>query len=940
MRCAAIDTLEMRKQIVLPLPIQRLKELAYNMWFSWNEDALRLFESINPVKWAEAHHNPVRLLLETADERLTALSTDADFMARYEAVLARWDEYMREHGNSWYVSEYPQLSDRRIAYFSAEFGFHECLPIYSGGLGILAGDHVKSASDLGLPLAGIGLLYKKGYFRQTIDAEGLQHAEPLAHDFERLPLQRVWQNDRELAVAVPFPGRAVELKVWRVPVGRSEVFLLDADVEGNSPDDRELTAQLYGGDKSTRIAQEILLGVGGVMSLRALGYRPELVHINEGHAAFSVIERVRELMTSGMSAETAMEAVRASTVFTTHTPVAAGHDAFQPDEVRSYLDALFAGTGLDPAPLLQLGMVAGQGLFNMTWLAMQMSAVRNGVSRLHGEVSRGMFRGVHGAIETKEVPIRHVTNGVHMDTWLAPEMKAAFDRFLPGTWRSHRDNPEQWRSVGLIPDETIWSVHMELKERLIRYVRRVLAEQSRRNGASPEHIADVRQYLQPKALTVVFARRFASYKRANLLFSDLSRLNRIVNHPERPVQFIFAGKAHPADLPAQELIRQVYKMSQHDVFRGKIVLLENYDIEMARLLVQGADVWLNNPRRPLEASGTSGQKAAMNGCLHFSVLDGWWEEGFSGDNGFAIAGNPDADWQTQEAENTESLYRILEEQIVPVYYNQGDFPHQWIGKMKRSIETLAPLFNSDRMVREYAQQAYVPALERSGRFNANRYETADRVARYKRFIADHWHHVKFVGVNDRGTGAARVPESGNNAGVRTSSGAMAGGVTAGAQAGGAKVGMAERAQTGDAVSGAAMGAATATGASPSAAGRPGAAAAQTGSSPAGTGGMKEVTATVYFGPVWHRDAVVEAVYYKEEDGRWDSVIVPMAALEQADAESASQSGQGASDGRTVTYRAELPADLLHGPHFSVRVRPVSPDFAHDFELPLITRSDS
>lgn len=835
----------------LPLSIARLADLAHNLWFSWNDDACKLFRQMDPVKWEQTGHNPVQLLQEIEQSQLERLSQDSGFLEAYGSVTAQLDAYM--NGSTWFEEHYADKGYTRIAYFSAEFGFHESLPIYSGGLGILAGDHIKSSSDLGVPLVGIGLLYKKGYFTQKIDATGAQQAELFQYDFSKLPIRPAMKDGQELSISIEMPGRTVDLKVWCVQVGRIQVFLLDADHESNQQPDRELTAQLYGGNQDMRISQEILLGIGGVKALRALDIYPSVYHINEGHAAFLTFERLRELLQLGLPFHAAVETVRAATVFTTHTPVPAGHDAFPMGMLEYHLSPLFNQLAPFRNDLTALGHDPRTGLFNMTHLALNTSALRNGVSHLHGKVSREMFREFHGHIEPGEVPIDAITNGVHLDTWTAPEWKELLDRYLPGSWKLEQSNPHQWQAVDLISDESIWNVRQQLKTKMIRFARQNVQEQRRRNGESEERIEEVRQYLNPKALTIGFARRFATYKRANLIFNDLYRLKKLVNHPGRPVQFIFAGKAHPADLPGQELIREIYRVSQMKEFLGKIVLLENYDMNMARYLVQGVDVWLNNPRRPMEASGTSGQKAAMNGVLNFSVLDGWWEEGYNGTNGWAIGSAGEADWAAQERENTEAIYRILEQEIIPLYYNQGELPRQWISRMKRSMLSLSPVYNTHRMVRNYAELTYLPTSERAKRFAENGYELATTVADYKRFIRENWHHVNIVAVDDRS-------------------------------------------------------------------------ALKTGAPPAGSGqspSFKEITVDIRFGPIWPPDTTVEIIYYEENGGAWDQVVVPMLPLEEL-------------SGQTHRYKASIPAHLLHGPHFSVRVRPISSNFIHPFELPLVT----
>jgi len=834
----------------LPQPVQRLTELAYNLWFSWNADALKLFAQMDAAKWEQSGHNPVRLLLELDDSQLEALSNDGAFVSAYRQVMEQFDDYM--NSNAWFQEKHADRGYVKVAYFSAEFGFHESLPIYSGGLGILAGDHCKSASDLGIPLVGMGLLYKKGYFTQKIDISGSQQTDLPPYDFAKLPIKQVFNNDQPLLISIDMPGRSISLQIWCAQVGRNVIYLLDADHDANPQPDRDLTAQLYGGNQDTRIAQEIILGIGGVKALRAVGYFPNVYHINEGHAAFLALERLKDLLHLGLPFYAAVETVRSATVFTTHTPVPAGHDTFNIAMVEHYLGPFFQQLSRHKQDILSLGLDHRTGQFNMTHLALNTAGLRNGVSKLHGQVSREMFREFHGNIDAGEVPIDSITNGVHLQSWMAPQWQELLDRFLSGTWRQEQANRHQWQVVDVIPDESIWKVHTELKENMIRYVRRSIGEQRQRNRESQERIDEVQSYLNPKALTIGFARRFATYKRANLIFNDLYRLRKLINDTDRPVQFIFAGKAHPADYPGQDLIREIYRVSQRKEFLGKIVILENYDIHMARYLVQGVDIWLNNPRRPMEASGTSGQKAAMNGVLNFSVLDGWWEEGYNGTNGWAIGSTGNAEWAAQEKENTEAIYRTLEQEIVPLYYNQGALPHQWIGRMKRSIESLSPAYNTHRMVQDYTELTYLPTAQRARHFVSNGYEIAKQVADYKRFIRSNWYHVKITCIDDR---SAKISS-----------------------------------------------------ATPIDLEQP---------------TMKDITADVVFGPIWYLDAAVEVVYYEEVGGAWVQRVIPMEPV-------------GESSGQTQRYRASIPSHLVHGPHFSVRVRPTSSNFVHAFELPLVT----
>ncbi|MEB3102235.1 alpha-glucan family phosphorylase [Ferviditalea candida] len=746
---------------------------------------------------------------------------------------------MSNHGLNWFESRYPEFAGYPVAYFSAEFGIHESLPIYSGGLGILAGDHCKSAGDLGIPLVGIGLLYRCGYFRQKIDAQGNQQAELQAADFSSLPIRPVLQDGSHLRVSVDFPGRPVHLKVWAAQANRTQIYLLDADDPANTPEDRQITNQLYGGGRETRLQQEILLGVGGVKTLNALGIKPGLFHLNEGHAAFAALERLRKLLHDGLPFNAAMEAIRAGTLFTTHTPVPAGHDVFDKHLFLQYFQGRHEEWDANIERLIDLGWDSEKNGFNMTYLALNTATKRNAVSKLHGRVSREMFRSFHGGIDAEDVPVESITNGVHLNTWMAAPLRQLLERHLPADWRDRMSESEQWNGVERIPDEEWWAIHQQLKADMIRFVRSRIADPRDTNGQTTDVPRQVRCDLRTDVLTIGFARRFAAYKRATLLFSDLDRLDRIVNHPERPVRFLYAGKAHPADISGQDLIREVHRVSQMDRFFGKILLLEDYDMEMARCLVQGVDVWMNTPQELMEASGTSGQKAAMNGVLNFSVLDGWWAEGFDGTNGFAIA-------------DTASLYDSLEQSIAPLYYLPGK--REWVSRTKQSVRTLAPVYNTDRMVREYAQKFYVPIMERSLYFQSKQFETARRVADFKAFIQRSWKLVRFLSVDER-----PVPEG-------------------------------------------------------------------TSAKESKQKELKQIEAVVDFGPVWYKDAVAEIIYYEENGGRWDRIIVPMRS-----------EGSGELPNR-FRYRAEIPRSLQHGPHFRIRLRPDSPDFAHPFELPLATWS--
>lgn len=694
----------------LPPRIRALADLVYNLWWSWNPDATDLLRKLDEKLWDEVEHNPIKVLRRLAPERVQALAADPDFLAHYDRVLASFSAYMRAEG-TWFEATYPYASDRSIAYFSAEFGIHESLPIYSGGLGILSGDHVKEASDMGVPLTGIGFLYPQGYFRQEIDAEGHQIARYDKLDFSQVPAVAARDTQGgEIIVHVELPGRTVFAKVWLIQVGRVSLYLMDTDVEQNAEPDRVLAARLYGGDHELRIMQEIMLGIGGVRVLRALGLQPSAFHMNEGHSAFLVLELARELVAGGMAFESARAAVAAHSIFTTHTPVPAGNDAFSFELMDKYFSNYYPQLGIDRDAFVSLAR--DNNLFSMTVLGLRFSDQRNGVSRLHGEVARKMWAHVFGT-SAEDTPIGYITNGVHTATWLSADRHRMFDDVLAAGWYARLDDPTVWEPLKSASDERLWEIQTARKRALIEFARAVWARQLERQGASGPALGEAAQALRPDALTIGFARRFATYKRATLFLTDRERIKRILNNPARPVQMVFAGKAHPADLGGHAFIHAVYEATQDPDLTGKVVLLENYGIDDARVLVQGVDVWLNNPRRPLEASGTSGEKAALNGVLNFSILDGWWVEGFNGENGWAI-GDPAKQYESdaaQDADDARSFYETLENQIVPLYYDRAadGVPHAWLSHAKASIMTLAPAFSTRRMLKEYCVY-YVQAI--------------------------------------------------------------------------------------------------------------------------------------------------------------------------------------------------------------------------------------
>jgi len=734
----------------MPARISRLYELAYNLWWSWHPEARALYGSLDSDLWERVGHNPVRFLSEVEPQKLEIAAENTEYLQRYDNVIKDYDHYMHPRPDeTWFSRTYPELVDKTIAYFSAEFGIHEALPIYSGGLGILSGDHCKEASDLGLPFVGVGFLYPQGYFRQRITREGVQEALYDKLHFSEVPaVPAVGPDGNEVVISVDLPGRRIYAKVWKLLVGRVPLYLMDTDVAPNTPSDRELSARLYGGDREMRISQEIVLGIGGVRALRALGINPSAWHLNEGHAAFLSLERCRELVTTGISFNEAREVVAANSLFTTHTPVPAGNDSFNYDLIDKYFGAYWGQLGLNRDQFMEVAREDhGWGpSYGMTILALKLTGHHNGVSKLHGEVSRKMWQFLWPGIDVDEVPIGYITNGVHTFSWIAPEMNALFGRYLDDDWGKYVDEQDFWDArIPNLPDEQLWSVHRRQKELLIGYARRSLKQQHLRLGEGSLQINEFDQFLNPDALIIGFARRFATYKRAALLFRDLERLRRLLNNPERPVQIIFAGKAHPADEPGKALIEQIYRASRSEEFKGKIILLENYDIDMARYLVAGTDVWLNNPIRPYEASGTSGQKAALNGQPNCSILDGWWAEGYNGKNGWAIGEEREYHDQNAQAEaDSISLYRILEEEILPSFFERGEdkVPHRWLSHMKEAIRTCTPQFSMRRMVKEYASRYYVPEIQQSQRIGENNYEHARTLAIWKERIRNNWHHLE------------------------------------------------------------------------------------------------------------------------------------------------------------------------------------------------------
>ncbi len=748
----------------LPPRLRALGRIAYNLWWCWNPEAIALFARIDPELWDKVDHSPVRLGGLVTQTRLNELTEDDGFLAHLDRVEAQLNDYLHRPG--WFA-QHLQKPDIKVAYFSAEFGIHESVPIYSGGLGLLAGDHLKSASDLGLPLVGVGLMYRQGYFRQYMNNEGWQQETYPENDFYNLPLiAEKDQAGKPLMVSVPFPNREVYAKVWRIQVGRIPLYLLDCNVPQNKVEDREITAQLYGGDLENRIKQELVLGVGGYRAVRAVGFRPTVCHMNEGHSAFLALERVRYAMDLyGMSFAEAKELITAGSVFTTHTPVPAGNDRFPPNYIETYLQYYMQKLGLTKNELMALGReitTDTNEYFCMTVLALKLSNVSNGVSKLHGSVSRKMWKRIWPDVPESELPITHITNGVHTAFWLAPELALLFKRYLGFNPTERPTDHAVWNRIDKVPDGELWRTIERNRQQLIVFTRQRLRMQLERRGALPSEIDRAEEVLDPEALTIAFARRSATYKRGTLIFRDLERLIKLVNHKHHPVQFLFAGKAHPHDKAGKELLKQMIQTAGRSELRHRIVFLEDYDINVARYLVQGVDIWLNNPRRPLEASGTSGMKCVTNGGLHLSILDGWWDEGYAKNNGFAIGNGeeyadvsqPDAErLEYQDAVESKALYHILEQEIIPLYYRRDDdgLPHEWLKYVKNSLRTLIPFFNTNRMVEDYIRKAYIPSHERHEALYADKQQPARDLASWRSRVEKGWPKITITQIETADT---------------------------------------------------------------------------------------------------------------------------------------------------------------------------------------------
>ena len=743
----------------LPQRINKLSEIANNLWWSWNTEYLRLFEVMDPDLWDVSERNPVKFLKMISQERIERAINDQDFLKKYDRVVENYENYMNSK-NTWFTKNYPNNSKDLIAYFSAEYGLDEIVPIYSGGLGILSGDHLKSASDLGLPFVAVGLLYKNGYFHQRINSRGEQCSEYYNIDLYNLPILPVKDKvGDDVIIDIPLEDKTLYLKLWQINVGRIKLFLMDSDIEQNPEDYRGITLRLYGGDKEMRIRQEIVLGMAGVKALKTLGYNPTVYHMNEGHSSFLTLELIKNIMEEKqISFEMAREIATVQTVFTTHTPVPAGNDIFDVSLVEKYFDGFWDKLGITKEQFMKLGM-PGNELepgFNMGILALKIAGKKNGVSKLHGEVSRELFAEVWPNIAEDESPITHVTNGIHTCTWLAPNLKELFNEYLPPYWQDNIQVDSTWEKIDNIPDQKLWNAHIERKEKLIKLIKQNVTNRYLNSGIGYDQISEIVNKLNPRALTIGFARRFATYKRATLLFKDIARLTQILNDEKRPVQIVFAGKAHPADKDGQELIKTIHEISLMPQFKGKIFILENYNIGISRYLISGVDVWLNNPRRPMEASGTSGEKASVNGVVNFSVLDGWWCEGYNGVNGWTIGTNAQYDsYEEQDKADSNSLYHTLENKIIPAYYNQDrdGISKEWMTYMKNSIKSTGGKYSTSRMVCDYVNDLYMPLCNLKKQY----FDELQNVAEFtdwKKKVRNNWEKIKLV--QDRNVDNARL----------------------------------------------------------------------------------------------------------------------------------------------------------------------------------------
>ena len=739
----------------LPKRIEKLSEISNNLWWSWNTEFLRLFKIIDRDLWETCEKNPVKFLKLVSQDRLEQITKNTEFLKEYDKLSKEFEDYMNSK-NTWFSNKYPENKNDLIAYFSAEYGLDQTIPIYSGGLGILSGDHLKSASDLGIPLVAVGLLYKNGYFHQKINGYGDQEEEYNNIELSNLPINPVKDsNGEELTIYVKLEKRKVYLKVWQINVGRIKLYLLDSDIDQNNQEDREITLRLYGGDQEMRIKQEIILGMGGTNLLtRALKLNPTIYHMNEGHSAFLILELIKNIIKEKqVSFEVAKDIASSKTVFTTHTPVPAGNDIFPIELVEKYFKEFWPRLGLDREAFLKLGMKPCKELehgFNMGILALKVAGKKNGVSKLHGAVSRELFGDVWPEIAANESPITYVTNGIHTCSWLAPSLKELYNKYLIPYWQDNIHNDEVWKNINNIPNKELWEIHRQRKIKLLDIVKENTTNRLRRSGYNYEEINDITSKLNPDVLTIGFSRRFATYKRATLIFKDLERITQILNNQDKPVQLIFAGKAHPADKEGKDLIKRIHEISMMPQFKGKIFILENYNIAMSRYLVSGVDVWLNNPRRPMEASGTSGQKASVNGVINFSVLDGWWAEGYNQENGWTIGTNAEYDsYEEQDIADSQSMYNTLETKIIPMYYNRNEdkISETWMKIMKNSIISTGGKYSTARMLVDYTNNLYMPLCNLTKKY----YENIDNVAEFnlwKKSIYTNWKDIKITQKNN------------------------------------------------------------------------------------------------------------------------------------------------------------------------------------------------
>ena len=737
----------------LPKRIEKLSKISNNLWWSWNTEFLRLFRKIDNDLWEKCGKNPVKFLKQVSQDRLEAVSKDLIFLHEYDKCVENFEDYMNSK-DTWFANKYPDNKDDLIAYFSAEYGLDETIPIYSGGLGILSGDHLKSASDLGIPLVAVGLLYKNGYFHQKINGNGEQKTEYHDIDLHDLPINPVKnENGDDLIIYLKFPKRRIYLKVWQINVGRVKLYLLDSDIEKNNPEDRDVTLRLYGGDQEMRIRQEIVLGMGGVNLLtRALKLEPTVYHMNEGHSSFLILELIKNVIKEKqVSFDVARDIVSSQTVFTTHTPVPAGNDIFPISLVEKYFKDFWPRLTISREEFLKLGMKPCKELengFNMGILALKVAGKKNGVSKLHGAVSRELFADVWPEIAANESPIDYVTNGIHTCSWLAPSLKQLYNKYLIPYWQDKIQYDYVWEKVRNIPDDKLWNAHQARKEKLLSIVKNNVTERLRRSGYNYEDINAITSKINPNALTIGFARRFATYKRATLIFKDLERITQILNNADRPVQLIFAGKAHPADKQGQDLIKFIHDVSMMPQFKGKIFLLENYNIAMSRYLISGVDVWLNNPRRPMEASGTSGQKASVNGVVNFSVLDGWWAEGYNQKNGWRIGFNSDYEsYEAQDVTDSQNIYETLEQKIIPAYYNKdkNGISKEWMDYMKESIVSTGGKYSTSRMLSDYTSKFYIPLCNLHNKY----YKDLSDVTQFNTWKTDMYRNWKDIKITQK-----------------------------------------------------------------------------------------------------------------------------------------------------------------------------------------------